>query len=423
MHSAPSDSYAYNPLEVRRNFRFLFADCIFFIFGMAFIDLSTVIPAFLSTVTESSLAIGLIMAIRPASQLIPQLWAAHYLSGRTRHKSYLMKVASASRVATLLFALTLFFSGPKDRGLMLTAFIIMFATFWLSEGFLGVSWTDLAAKTIPERLRGRLWGSTQAVGGLGAALAGLFVAKILSSNGLPYPKNFALLVFLGWILFSISFTFLSFVREPDGPAEKQNGSFLEYAKSIKRIISADGELKRFLLVQILSAFYNLPFAFYIIYAKKASGLGGGAVGLLLSAQLLGSVIWGALAGYISDRRGPKSAIMLTALAGVAAPALALLVKGQSIPLWIMIFFFLGAVSGSIYIGLTNYLLEMCKPGERRTYIGIMNTANAPALIFPVLGGIIVQEVSFTAAFALTAAAITLALILASTLKSGCRAQA
>jgi MFS family permease len=417
MHSSVSDSHDYNPLEVRRNFRFLFTDCIFFIFGMAFIDPSTVIPAFLSTITDSSLVIGLVMAIRPASQLIPQMWAAHYLSGRTQHKSYLMKVASASRIATVLFSLTLFLSGPENKGLMLGAFIVMFATFWLSEGFLGVSWTDLVAKTIPERLRGRLWGSTQAAGGLGAALAGLLVAKILSSHGLSYPKNFALLALTGGILFSASFASLFFVREPHGPAEKQNGSFLEYARDIRRMVRTDAELRRFLLVQVLSAFYNLPFAFYILYAKKVSGLGGGVVGLLLSAQIIGGVVWGAIAGYISDRRSPKAAIILTLLAGITAPVLALIVKNLPLPVWMLIFFFLGAVSGSIYIGSTNYLLEMCNPTERRTYVGIMNTANAPTLIFPVLGGIIVQKVSFAAAFAITAVALTIALFLASTLKS------
>jgi MFS family permease len=256
------------------------------------------------------------------------------------------------------------------------------------------------------------------VGGLGAALAGLLVAKILSSHELTYPRNYALLALSTGILLSISFASLSFVREPHGPSEKQDGSFLEYARDIRKMIGTDGELRRFLLVQILSAFYNLPFAFYILYAKKVSGLGGGIVGLLLSAQILGGVVWGALAGYVSDRRSPKAAIMLTILAGITAPVLALFIKTLPLPLWMLIFFFLGAVSGSIYIGSTNYMLEMCKPAERRTYIGIMNTANAPTLIFPVLGGAIVQEVSFTAAFAIAAAALIAALLVATTLKSG-----
>ncbi len=410
------DTQGYEPSKVRRSFTLLSMDVICYVCGLAFIDQSTVLPTFLGTLTGSSILIGAITAIRPAAAFLPQLWTAHYLRNHRLHKPYLIKWASVSRISTFLFAGVLFISKPTDRTLMLCSFLIMYAAFWLSEGMVGVSWTDLVAKTIPERMRGRLFGYTQVGGGILAIFAGILASAILAPNGPRFPGNYAILILVASVFFALSLASLCFIHEPEGAPEDNDGNFLEYIRKIGKMIGEHGQLKRFLAVQLLMGCFGMSLPFYILYAKEVSGISGGMVGILLAIQVAGSIIWSAVAGYASDHRGPKSAILMTILAGISAPLLALILRSPSIWLYGSIFFAVGAVTGSTWIGLTNFLLELAADDERRTYIGVMNTANAPTMIFPILGGLIVQMVSYKAVFVLTFISLLAAFFLAMSLK-------
>ncbi len=412
------DSHEYNPIEVRRSFRLLSADVICYICGLAFLDSSTVVPAFLSTLTNSSLAIGCIMAIRPLGIFLPQLWTAHYVRGRRNLKSFLMKDAAISRVAMTLFAAVLFIAQPGQKTLMLCVFMCAYAAFWFSEGVAGVPWTDLVAKTIPERLRGRLFGFTQLGGGVLALFAATFITRMLSRNGPGFPLNYALLMCTSAAFFWASWLSLLGVREPDGEPEEHEGGFLDYARSIGRMLAQHARLKRMLAIQLLMGVFGMSMPFFILYATRQAADGhaairtGALVGTLLLAQTVGSIILSGVSGYVSDHLGPKWAIVLSLLCGVTASILALTIHGFSIWLYGLVFFAIGGLNGSSWIGLTNFLLESVDAGERRSSIGIMNTANAPTVLFPILGGLVVQAVSYRAVFAITALALCIALVLA-----------
>lgn len=401
----------YHPKEVRRSFRLLSMDAIFYIFGLAFLDQSTVLPAFLSSLTDSSIAIGAIIAIRPAGLFLPQMWSAHYLRSRMRHKSYLIKVAAVSRVAIALFAGVMFIAGPLDRGLMLIAFIVMYAAFWLSEGAAGVSWTDIMAKTIPERMRGRLFGVQQFVGGILAIFAGILVSRMLGPDGPDYPRNYAVLSAAAAVFFAASLVSLSAVREPDGVVEDHDGGFMKYVRKIGSMLAGHAQLKRLLIIQVLLGFFGMSMPFYILYARDNIGITGTLIGIFLSVQMAGSIAASAVAGVTSDRYGPKPVILSTAFVGALASVVALLL-GDS-PAWAygVLFFLVGWILGSGWIGLTNYLLEMAEPNERRSYIGLANTVNAPTILFPVLGGLMVQVISYQAVFAVTGLAVAASLVL------------
>lgn len=404
-------SAARDPRDVRRNFTLLTMDAGFYWFAMAFFDPTTVLPAFLSTLTKNSIIIGLVATIRPAFQYIPQLWTAHYLRNRVRHKSYLIKGAAIARVGAILFALVLFASSPSSKALMLWAFVGMYAAFWFSEGIVIVSWTDLVAKCIPERLRGRLFGTMQFSSGILASLAGLVVYRMLSKDGPAYPMNYAVLAAFAAFFYTASLTSLSFVKEPDGTPEEFDGGFLHYVKQMAGMLRGHSQLLRVIAVQLLLGVFGMAMIFFMIYARKSAHIDRGTVGLLLIVQVIGSTLVSAAVGYISDHRHPKAAIVFSAGIGLLAPVLCLF-AGRTLWVYGIVFFAVGGMIGSSWIGINNFVLELAQPQERKAYIGLMNTANAPTLIFPLLGGVIVRLVSYEAMFALTAAAFIAAIILA-----------
>ncbi len=163
-------------------------------------------------------------------------------------------------------------------------------------------------------------------------------------------------------------------------------------------------------------FLAMPLPFYILYAKETVGISGAMVGVFLSVQMAGSIVSSAVAGYVSDHCGPKLVIIATLVSGILAPVLAISSVSKSVWIYGIVFFAVGWTIGSSWIGLTNFLLEMAGPRERRTFIGAMNTASAPTMFLPLVGGLIVQVVSYRAVFAVTALAFMIALALATDLR-------
>ena len=63
------------------------------------------------------------------------------------------------------------------------------------------------------------------------------------------------------------------------------------------------------------------------------------------------------------------------------------------------------------IGKTNFLLDIAPPKERPLYISINGTLNIPVMLFPLLGGIIVQHTSYTFLFIITSVLILIGVLL------------
>ncbi|MDI6828816.1 MAG: MFS transporter [Armatimonadota bacterium] len=234
---------------------------------------------------------------------------------------------------------------------------------------------------------------------------------MLSQKGPDYPNNYAVLMAVSAVFFWMSLASLSAVREPEGPAEDSDGGFIEYVSKLGKTFKEHSQLKRLIAVQMMAGLNGLSLPFYILYAKETSGITGELVGIFLLLQTIGSIVGAMVAGYLCDHRGPKVAIILTFMLGISAPITALLIGGA--PAWTfgLVFLFVGGLLGSSWIGITNFLLEISEPEERRGFIGLMNTANTPAMFYPLLGGLIVQAFSYEAAFMITALATLIALIL------------
>ena len=75
--------------HVPRNVASLAGDSIAFSIGFVFYDPTVVIPAFVKTLTDSNLLVGLISAIRVIFITLPQIWAAGVLVASPRKKPLL----------------------------------------------------------------------------------------------------------------------------------------------------------------------------------------------------------------------------------------------------------------------------------------------------------------------------------------------
>jgi len=403
------------------NFGSLILDGSMFSMGIAFLESNTIFPALISQLTTNNVIIGLVSTIRNAGYLLPQLFVAGYAERLPYKKPFLMINGLINRLAVLLMAVITFLIAGKNPALALVGLISANVIFALTDGIGGVPWIDMVAKTIPNTRRGTLFGVMQFIGGNGALLAGLFIRQVLASN-MGFPRNYSLLLIIGFVLLCVSYAGTMLVREEAG-AVRQGSNFKSYMARLPIVWKGNKLFQRMMFTRMLFAFLYLSLPFYAVYARRSLGFAESTLGLFISAQMAGNIMAGLLWGYVSDRFGNRAVIRLVGLTAACTPALALVsalmtragLVGLAIIPYLVLFTTIGATLSGMWMGFTNYLLELVEDVDRPTYVGMMNSLTAPFTFLPMLGGVLIQVVSFEALFAVTLVCLVGGNLLAATL--------
>jgi MFS family permease len=377
----------------------------FFSGGRAFGDPDTILPVFLSNLTGSNILIGLSSALigrlGGISGVLPQLFVASKIETRV-HKKPLLDIAITIRALCWgLLALSTYFFAVTHPKLALLLFFILLTVFTFMGGVAEIPFMDIFGKAIPPTLRGKFFGYRQLLGGI-VAIGSAFIAKnILGNQALKFPNNFALLFLLAFIFISISYIGLGSVKEPEEETHKNHLPFKSFLKKALLLFKQNSNYKYFLLTQIFLGSSGLAFPFYVLYARNVLEVNLQMVGFFLAAQMLGSSVSNFFWAYLSDSRGNKSVLQLTALIAVIIPLLAVIIPASLSGCFILIFLFIGIFSAGYGIGRTNFLLDIAPTKDRPTYISLNGTLTFPIAIYPLLGGILLQKVSHISLFMIT----------------------
>ena len=401
-----------------QNFVCLVLDYVFFSVGLAFISQTTVLPSFVSQLTDSAPLIGLSSTIMTGAWLLPQLIAASYLADKDRKKPYLMLTAAVGRPVFWLLAGVLFLGGDLAPTLILGLFFVVLAIFMSTDALAAVAWFDILSKTIPPTRRGRLFGIAQFFSGLLTVGAGAVVNALLGPQGPPFPNNYALLFFLAGLSLFISLFALAFLREPVKPTQGERLPWNAFLPKLLMVLRENRTFRLATALRLLMGLGGMALPFYVVYATEELRLGIGAIGLFLSSQVIGGILAGFVWGYLNERSGSRIVIQCSTVMALASPLLALLMGpiarlagASTIYVYSLIFLAIGALNSSMMPGFINFVLELAPPEERATYIALTNTLCGVLLVVPFLGGWLLQATSYPVLFAVTAVGIALGLVL------------
>lgn len=421
MHDAPSLENEL-PSDYRRNMLALTGDYVAFNVAMAFMDPSTVIPTFVSELTNSAPLIGLTSTLQSGGWLLPQLFAASYVSHRERKKPFIVWPAALGRPLLLVLSAATYFLGQDNRIALLIVLYLSYLGLWLSDGLASVPWFDVLAKAIPGRRRGRYLATSQVVGGVLAIGAGALVKRILDPHvGLVYPQNYALLFLLASVFMAASFVSLLMVREPVEPVAAKSRSIKAYLGALVGALRGDRRFALVVIGRLVAGFGSMATPFFILFGTDQLALGTGVIGLCVTAQVIGRVLGGLILGYTLERRGHRFTICSAVALTLAVPLLALLLgisagNGLSPQLlyyaYPLIFLLLGISVNTLGWSYTNYVLDIAPPPQRTTYVGLANTVTGLLIVAPVLGGALLEASSYLVLFAVAVVIYALALALA-----------
>jgi MFS family permease len=386
-------------------------DYVFFSIGLTFAGTNTILPAFAANLTDNPILIGMANALWQGGWLLPQMFAAHYLSTAPRKLPVIKFVAWIGRPVFLIFGILLFLSGSVWPALFLLGLFFCSFYFSFTDSIAGVAWFDLLGKAFSHRERGRVIGVGQAVSGILSIAAGAAIGWVLQSSGLAFPDNYALLFILASIAFLISLGGMYLVREPHEPVASERQKMTEYLPGLVRLLRTDRTFLRVNVARLLMAMCAMASPFFAVYAIRELGIPEAGIGGFAIAQTVGSALAGLLFGWVADRFGSHVVIRIVGGVYLLAPCL-VLAAGMTgaggvgaVVLMSAAFLFLGLGDGSIMLGFINYVLEIAPQGQRPVYIGLTNTLIGVIVLFPFIGGALADLGGYRLVFLLAAAGI------------------
>lgn len=400
------DKHIYNNL--RYNITVNMLDGAFFGVAWGAASFFTVIPLFVSTMTDSAILIGLIPAIHAMGWQLPQLLTAHRISQATRIKPMVIWMILHERLPFLGLAITAWLlpSIGKETALALTFILLIWQG--LGAGLAANPWQSMIAKIFPSGMRGTFIGAQAAaanlLASLGAILAGLILEKYVQ------PFDFFYCFILASLALLISGIFLALTRETEKPLIPRDNLSKAFIKDIQTIMRREPKFRQFLVIRSLLSFATLAFAFYAVYAVRSFGVSEARIGVITGVMMVTQIAANPLMGWLGDRVGHRIIMGGGVIACIASAFIAWFAPH---PNWFFLVFILAGIGNVAVwtIGMTMSL-EFGTDEERPSFIGLTNTLVAPStLLAPFLGGWLADTMGYPATFSLNIACGVLALIL------------
>ncbi len=376
--------------QVRRNLLALTGDFVSFSIGFAFFDPVVIIPAFTEILTGAEVAVGVISALRIIVITLPQLWAASILGARSRKKPLLVYSSLLGRLPILPLALGVLWFAPRAPWLVVGLLTLSVILFFSSEGLNSISWPDIVGKVLPAKIRGRFLGFGQLLSSAGALAAGYITQRILRSDLLAFPANWALLFGCAFAGLMASLGFILLIHEE--PDDKEEG-LVDVTGNLSQLWSylmTDRSLRRVVITQILLYCGAAAFPFIVIRSRQLSINGDEILGTFVIAQNAGGMFAAILCGYLVDRVGSWASIRLCASFACIALALVTVAPLTAIPMamYLTAFMFLGFFTNSAWWTFTVYLLDIADDANRANYLAASGILTSPSFLASILIGLV-----------------------------------
>ena len=416
----------------KRNSRLIILNGGLMQFAMSFASSETVIPAFIQTLTGSSVLVGLSRSMIRIGWSWPQILISWLIEQRERKLPIFVWAGMVRAVVWFLLGGATWILAGERPTIVLGVFLAMYAVTTSLMGVSNVAWMDLVGKTVPKGSRARVFALRRLLGGGMAVASGAGISFILSErSGLGFPRSYAVLFLISATVYVIAIGVFALLREPIEPVRKGREPIRAYLASGFRLLKEDDDYRRLFVLRYVWAVAMMGTPFYVPFAISELGMDVVYVGLFVSVSQASSVLSNALWAWIGDRKGNRALLIYgTYLLGASTliPVTTSMVPNTMIqPLdWLGIpftmstqvlyfslaFVFNAFASSGMFTGRMVLVLDLAPPDRRPTYTSFMNTLGVPQGLMPLLGGFLAAWISYQYLFLVSLLFIPPAIILA-----------
>lgn len=320
--------------------------------------------------------IGLLVPVREAGALLPQLALARRVEASPQRKRFWAAGSAVQGIAALGIAGAALILSGAVAGAVILACLAVLA---VARSAASVSYKDALARTITKRRRGAITGLAASVASVSVFGVGLLMAAGLFEVAVA---PLAAIIALAGAAFLLASAIFMALREPDAEpdTEDDDGSLA----ALVRPIVTDGQLRRFVAARAALAVTALapPFIVMLSAASGRSALDqlGPLVMASTAASVLASYVW----GRFSDRSSRQTLMAAGALgaavfAVVGSFGLALGGLGGTLGAAAAIFAAQIVYEG-VRAGRKLHLTDMAEDALRARYTAISNTLIGAALM-------------------------------------------
>lgn len=389
----------------RRNIALLGVDMAIFAMGLGALGQLTIVPLFVSKLTDNPLAVGAVMAAIQIGWL-PQIFIAGTIERSARKWPWVLLFSTLERIPALVLALAAL-AAPSVSAFWIVALVYLCCFSQTTFGGLGVApWLDVIARVVPARLRGRFMGTSNTVGALLGAGSAAIVAPLL--DWYPFPYNFAACFGLAACIYLAGLIPIFMVREPPGPPPRPPRPFRGQLAELPGVLTHDAPFRRFLVGLCIASLATMSTGFLVVYGVNVLGAPDEIAGWYTATLFIAQTVASSAMGWLGDRFGFTAVGRAMTMATVGLSGVALLAPSA---VWLLAAFALmGVIQSSSMMARLTGPMEYAPAERRPSYIALaFGTVGPCAALAPLLGGQIVAWFGYPSLFVLSGAVALLAL--------------
>ncbi|MEQ8746282.1 MFS transporter permease [Pyruvatibacter sp.] len=339
--------------------------------GDGLADPKLVLAWVLNAVGAPAFLIGLLVPLREAGALVPQLFAAGAIRSLPVRK-WAWALASAVQgvcVAGMGVAVLTLSGAAAGWGV-----IVCLSVFALARSVASVAYKDVLGKTVSKAKRGTTTGTADTLSAAVVLAFGLALSFGVLERSVSVVAA-ALFVAAGcWMLAAVVFSTLA--EEPG--ATGGGGNAFETAISQLSLLRTDKQLQRFIATRGLLIATGLAPPYLVTIAAQRGGTDLGQLGPFIVASGLASVLSSYFWGRMSDTSS-RRVLMYSAMMGSGALVLAvgatflvpasLLAYAMAAVLFVLMIAYKG-----VRLGRSTHIVDMGNEDTRASYTALSNTA-------------------------------------------------
>lgn len=337
-----------------------------------------VLPWLLGSLGAPAVFVSMLVPVREAGVLLPQMLVAAYIRRLARRKYMWMLGAALSAAMLLLIALVAPMVSGATAGWVILGAIVLYS---LARGICSVAAKDVLGKTVSKTRRGALMGYATSIAGAATLLVGLGVET--AGRDIESMQLLAGFILAATCLWLGAIVLFGNIREAAGATEG-GGNAISVAVESLGLLKTDRDFRRFVLMRssLLSTALVIPFVVLLLQQSSQTTLG---LGLLIIASGLADIVASPVWGRLSDR----SSRLVMAI-GALSSGLCCLFIGFAATFyseWLesaffgALCFFLIAMSHSgVRLGRKVYLVDMATVDTRSSYVAVSNTVVGIAIL-------------------------------------------
>lgn len=404
----------------RRNYLLMIFEGAVFWIAASFIDGNNVVSVFINEATGSLQLAGLAATLRSAATIVAQFFLGMLLGGVSNYGRTFHIINACSRWVIILMVPVLLLGATGTTAAI--AAVVLITAFFFSDGFMGLFWQELSARTVPPKPRATIQGYQQVIGGVVGLGAAFVVKALMDAPNLTFTTRYAWIFGLcGGFYFINMFMLLGIKDFPENVKPKQKFTppkLIPYLKSFVVLWKADPNFRKIMYGRILYVISSMISALVVLFGTDYAGLTSSQISSMLYIQVIGQILGGFTWVTIVKKWG-NTAVMICshvlpftiAILGVGVHFFSPVIGNTASFIAVAAMVLLTGANLSSWTGYAQRIVDTVDPVKRTGYLILQSLIQFPFTFASYFAGLVAENFSFLPVFLAVAASSGAGLLL------------